>query len=143
MKSYVQTTEDALSSRKWWVVNAEDQVVGRLASKIATVLRGKHKATFTPHTDGGDFVVVVNADKIRFTGNKAEQKKYYRHTGYVGGLKEDVAADLLKSNPEQVLFSAVKGMLPKGPLGRQQLSKLKLYAGSEHPHAAQQPAELV
>ena len=112
------------------------------AARIAHVLRGKHKTTFTPHIDDGDFIVVVNVDKVRLTGNKLEDKKYYRHSGYPGGIKSATAAELLAKKPESILRIAVKGMLPKGPLGRAQLKKLKIYAGAEHPHAAQQPEAL-
>ncbi|MEZ4704775.1 MAG: 50S ribosomal protein L13 [Bdellovibrionota bacterium] len=139
-RSYVQKKEDVVP--QWKVVDAKDQVVGRLASQIAISLRGKDKASFTPHVDGGDFVVVINADKIRFTGNKLNAKNYYSYSGYKGGLKTTSAKDQLKNNPELVIKSAVKGMLPKGPLGRQIISKLKVYAGEDHPHQAQQPSPL-
>jgi large subunit ribosomal protein L13 len=123
-------------------VDAENKVLGRLASQIASRLRGKHKPLFTPHADTGDFIVVINADKVSFTGSKAAKKVYYRHTGYVGGLKEITAEKLLAKKPEQVLRLAVKRMLPKNSLGRRQLRKLKIYAGSEHPHEAQKPEKL-
>jgi len=125
--------------RKWYVIDATEKRVGRLATEIAILLRGKHKPEFTPHVDTGDFVVVVNVDKVVFSGNKMQKKMYYRHSGYPGGLKETRAIDLLKTHPERILYSAVKGMLPHNSLGRQQLTKLKLYAGPEHPHQAQQP----
>ncbi len=128
--------------RNWYVVDAEGQVLGRLATKIATMLRGKHKPIFTPHLDTGDFVVVVNADKVRLTGRKLDQKKYYRHSGYMGGLKEATAKEMLERKPEEVIRLAVKRMLPKNRLGRKQLKKLKIYAGPDHPHTAQQPQPL-
>lgn len=140
-KSYTQKKSDIQND--WFVADATDQTLGRFATKVAHVLRGKHKATFTPHMDGGDFVVVTNAEKIKMTGNKLNAKKYYSYSGYRGGLKETTAKDLLQEKPEDIVTFAVKGMLPKGPLGRQMLSKLKVYAGSEHPHTAQQPKELV
>lgn len=126
-------------ARKWHVINAEGMVVGRLASKIAVILRGKDKPIFTPHVDTGDFVIVVNADKVRFTGNKLEDKIYYHHTGYPGGLKQQAAKDVMKSSPEDIIMHAVRGMLPKNKLGRHQLKKLKVYAGADHPHKAQNP----
>lgn len=128
--------------RKWVVIDAANQRVGRLATQIATILRGKHKPEFTPHIDTGDFVVVVNVDKVVFAGNKMETKVYRRHSGYPGGLKEVKAKDVLNTHPERILYSAVKGMLPHNSLGAKQLTKLKLYAGPEHPHAAQQPITL-
>jgi large subunit ribosomal protein L13 len=123
----------------WFVIDAQDQILGRLATRIATALRGKHKPTFTPHVDTGDFVIVINADKVRFTGNKLQTKEYYRYSGYPGGLKVRTAADLIKRDPERIIVQAVKGMLPKNKLSRQVLSKLKVYAGAEHPHIGQQP----
>jgi large subunit ribosomal protein L13 len=128
--------------KKWYLVDAENKVLGRLASQIASRLRGKHKAVFTPHADTGDFIVVINAEKVTITGSKATNKVYYRHTGYVGGLKEITAEKLLAKKPAEVLRLAVKGMLPKNSLGRRQLRKLKIYAGSEHPHEAQKPEKL-
>ena len=125
--------------RKWYLVDAADSILGRLATAIALRLRGKHKAEYTPNQDLGDYVVVINAAKIRVTGNKKTDKIYYRHTGYPGGIKSINFEELLKSKPEFVIEHAVKGMLPKGPLGRRMFEKLKVYAGSEHPHAAQQP----
>jgi large subunit ribosomal protein L13 len=126
--------------RRWFVLDAEDQVLGRLATRVATVLRGKHKPTFTPHVDTGDFVIVVNAEKVKLTGRKREQKTYHHHTGYVGHLRS-VTADKLLSGPhaDRVVRTAVRGMLPKNALGRQMLRKLKVYSGPEHPHAAQKP----
>ncbi|TCS70463.1 LSU ribosomal protein L13P [Sulfuritortus calidifontis] len=126
----------------WYVVDANDKVLGRLASEIARRLRGKHKAIYTPHVDTGDFIVVVNADKIRVTGNKALDKMYYRHSGYPGGLYETNFKDMQAKHPGRALEKAVKGMLPKGPLGYAMIKKLKVYAGGEHPHAAQQPKAL-
>jgi len=123
----------------WILVDAADKVLGRLASKIAYRLRGKHKAIFTPHVDTGDFVVVVNADKVRVTGNKAQDKMYYRHTGYPGGIFETNFTKLQQRHPQRVLQKAVRGMLPKGPLGYAMLAKLKVYGGTTHPHSAQQP----
>lgn len=128
--------------KDWFVVDLKDQVLGRAAAKIAHVLRGKHKAIFTPHVDTGDFVIVLNADKVRLTGNKLADKKYYRHTGYPGGIREITAGKLLEKRPEDIIKKAVKGMLPKNKLGRQMFKKLKVYAGSDHPHAAQQPKSL-
>ncbi|WP_337060283.1 50S ribosomal protein L13 [Kineococcus sp. G2] len=125
--------------RRWLVIDAEDVVLGRLASQTATLLRGKHKPTFAPHVDGGDYVVIVNAAKVALTGSKREQKIAYRHSGYPGGLKATSYVDLLEQSPEKAVEKAVRGMLPKNSLGRQMLSKLKVYAGPEHPHAAQQP----
>ncbi len=124
---------------KWWLVDAEGKVLGRMASEIAQVLRGKNKPIFTPHVDTGDFVIVINADKVRFTGNKLEGKVYYRHSGYIGGLKSITAERLLDKKPTEVVRKAVKGMLPKNRIGRELLKKLKVYTGGEHPHQAQQP----
>ncbi len=140
MKSYMATPQTA--EREWFVVDAEGQTLGRLASRIATVLRGKHKPTYTPHVDTGGFVVVVNAEKVRLTGNKLDQKMYWRHSGYPGGIKGRTARQMLERKPEDVLRLAVKGMLPKNILGRNMLRKLKIYAGPEHPHQAQQPRPL-
>lgn len=140
MKTYLTPVKEI--ERKWYVVDAEGKILGRLASEIATRLRGKHKPTYSTFIDNGDFVVVVNADKIRLTGNKMQDKKYYNHSGYLGGMKETSAAELLEKKPTEVLFQAVKGMLPKNSLGRSQLKKLKVYATKEHPHEAQQPEKL-
>jgi len=137
-----QTNEDAISNRKWVVVDAENQVVGRLASKIAHILRGKHKPSYTPHNDGGDYVIVVNADKVRFTGNKEADKLFQYYTGFIGGVKSSTASELRASHPERILTSAVKGMLPKSALGKNMISKLKIYIGAEHPHSAQQPVSI-
>ena len=128
--------------RKWFVVDLEGQVLGRAATEIATILRGKHKPTFTPHIDTGDFVIAINADKIKLTGKKLTDKKYYRHSGYIGKLKSNTAGEVMDSNPDRVLRAAVQGMLPKNTLGRAQLKKLKIYSGAEHPHEAQQPTPL-
>jgi large subunit ribosomal protein L13 len=128
--------------RDWFVVDATDKVLGRLATEIARRLRGKHKPEYTPHVDTGDYIVVVNVEKLRVTGAKAEQKVYYRHSGYPGGIYEDSFTKLQKRAPARVLEKAVKGMLPKGPLGYAMIKKLKLYAGGEHPHVAQQPKSL-
>jgi large subunit ribosomal protein L13 len=129
-------------AKKWYVVDAEGMVLGRLASEIARRLRGKHKAIFTPHNDTGDFIVVINAEKVRLTGRKMDQKMYYRHSGFIGGLKEVVAKTLLVRKPTEMLTLAVRGMLPKNTLGRRQLKKLKIYAGNVHPHSAQKPEVL-
>jgi large subunit ribosomal protein L13 len=140
MKSYMARTGEV--PRNWYVVDAQDKVLGRLASRIAMALRGKTKPVFTPHMDSGDFVVVVNAAQVRLTGRKLDNKFYYRHSGYPGGLKTTTARQLLKRKPEEVLRHAVRGMLPKNSLGRHLLKKLKIYAGGEHPHQAQQPVPL-
>lgn len=128
--------------RKWYVVDAANMTLGRLASEVAKVLRGKNKAIFTPHMDTGDFVIVVNADKVKVTGKKLDQKIYYRHSGYVGGMKETTLREMMAKKPERVVEHAVKGMLPKGPLGREMYTKLHVYAGPEHKHAAQKPETL-
>ena len=128
--------------RSWYLVDADDKVLGKLATKIASVLRGKHKPIFTPYVDTGDFVIVINAEKIHLTGNKLEDKLYYSHSGYPGGLKVKKASEILEKKPEEVIKHAVRGMLPKNRLGRQQLKKLKVYAGSNHPHESQMPKEL-
>ncbi len=128
--------------KKWYVVDAKDQVLGRLAAKVATIIRGKHKPEFTPNMDNGDFVVVINADKVKVTGKRAEMKTYIRHSGYPGGQKVTSFQDMLKKNPEFVIRHAVKGMLPKNRLGRKMINHLKVYAGEEHPHAAQKPEPL-
>ena len=128
--------------RDWYVVDAQGQTLGRLATRVATILRGKHKPIFTPHVDCGDYVVIINAEKIHTTGQKMTQKKYYRHSGYPGGLREIALKDQLQKFPNRVLESAVRGMLPKNRLGRKMFHKLKVYAGSNHPHEAQQPKPL-
>ncbi|MFN3285678.1 MAG: 50S ribosomal protein L13 [bacterium] len=140
MKTYQQKPSEV--QREWFVVDAQGKVLGRLASRIAAILRGKHKPTFTPHVDGGDFVVVVNAEKVRLTGRKREEKVYYWHTGYPGGIKSATAGQMLERKPEWVIQKAVQRMLPKNPLGRRMLKKLKVYRGPDHPHAAQQPKPL-
>jgi large subunit ribosomal protein L13 len=136
MKTFIAKEQEV--NRKWYLVNAENRVLGRLASQIASRLRGKHKPIFTPHADTGDFIVVVNAEKVHLTGNKWDKKMYYHHTGYMGGIKEISARDLLKKKPEEIIRRAVKRMLPKNSLGRRQLKKLKIFAGPTHPHKAQQ-----
>ncbi len=133
---------EATVQRNWYVVDGTNQTVGRMCSRIATVLRGKNKAYYTPHVDCGDFVIVINADKIQFTGNKMDEKIYLNYSGYPGGKKEEVAKDLLKRRPEVIIERAVKGMLPKNRLGRKMYKKLFVYAGDQHPHFAQQPKEL-
>ncbi len=128
--------------QRWHLVDLEGQVLGRAAARIAMLLRGKHKPEFTPHTDTGDFVVVINAEKVVLTGNKLLQKRYYRHSGYIGNLKERTAGEMLATKPEELIRLAVRGMVPKNTLARQQLKKLKVYAGPDHPHEAQQPKPL-
>lgn len=140
MRTYV--VKESEVTRTWYVVDAAGQTLGRLASAVSQLLKGKHKPTYSPHLDVGDFVILVNADKIAVTGRKMDQKMYYRHTGYPGGLKEINLRDLLKRHPTFAVKHAVKGMLPKNPLGRKMLRKLKVYAGPEHPHQAQQPQVL-
>ena len=140
MKTFMASP--ATIERKWYVVDATDMTLGRLASEVAKVLRGKNKPIFTPHMDTGDYVIVVNAEKIKVTGKKLDQKIYYRHSDYVGGMKETTLKEMMQKYPERVVEHAVKGMLPKGPLGRQMYKKLHVYAGSEHEHAAQKPEVL-
>lgn len=140
MKSYMASP--ATIERKWYVVDATDKTLGRLSSQIASVLRGKNKPTYTPSMDTGDFVIVINADKIKVTGKKMDQKIYYRHSDYVGGMKEATLKEMMAKKPEDVIKLAVKGMLPKGPLGRQMFKKLHIYAGAEHGHEAQKPEVL-
>ena len=140
MKTFMASPEKI--ERKWYVVDAEGQTLGRLASEVAKVLRGKNKPEYTPHVDTGDYVIVINADKIKVTGKKLDQKMYYHHSDYVGGLKEATLREMMQKKPEKVIELAVKGMLPKGPLGRQMYTKLHVYAGGEHPHAAQKPEVL-
>ena len=140
MKSYMASP--ATIERKWYVVDATGYTLGRLASEVAKVLRGKNKASFTPHIDTGDYVIVVNADKIKVTGKKLDQKIYYHHSDYVGGMKETTLREMMNKKPEKVIELAVKGMLPKGPLGRQMYTKLHVYAGPEHNHEAQKPEVL-
>jgi len=140
MKTYMQRKEDVV--RDWYVVDAEGETLGRLASKVANVLRGKHKPTYTPHVDGGDYVIVVNAEKVVLTGNKLNNKIYYNHSRYTGGLRERTAKEMVEKYPVEMVERAVKGMLPKGRLGRQMYKKLFVYAGENHPHSAQQPKAL-
>jgi len=133
------STKPADVVRDWYIIDAEDVILGRMATRIATVLRGKHKVTFTPHVDVGDHVIVINAGKVKLTGNKLDQKHYHRYSGYFGGLKSIPARKVLANDSERMIVQAVKGMLPKNRLGKQMLTKLKVYDGAEHPHAAQQP----
>jgi len=137
MKSYMAKPEEI--ERKWYVIDAEGKVLGRLATEVASILRGKHKPIYTPHVDTGDFVIVINADKVKLTGKKLEQKKYYYHSGYPGGLKSVFYNRMMEENPEKAIELAVKGMMPKNKLGRQMFKKLKVYSGPEHKHEAQQP----
>ncbi|NLL93587.1 MAG: 50S ribosomal protein L13 [Clostridiales bacterium] len=140
MKSFMASPETI--ERKWYVVDAEGATLGRFASEVAKVLRGKNKPTYTPHVDTGDYVIVINAEKIKVTGKKLDQKIYYHHSDYVGGMKETTLKEMLDKHPDRVIELAVKGMLPKGPLGREMYTKLHVYAGAEHPHAAQKPETL-
>ena len=141
MKTYMQRKEDV--TRNWYVVDAEGQTLGRLATKVANVLRGKHKPTYTPHIDGGDYVIVVNANKVVLTGNKLNDKMYYNHSRYTGGLRERTAKEMIEKYPVEMIERAVKGMLPKGRLGRQMYKKLFVYAAGNHPHSAQKPIEMI
>ena len=140
MKTYSAKAESV--ERDWYIVDAADKTLGRLATEVASRLRGKHKPEYTPHVDTGDYIVIINAEKVTVTGNKATKKIYYSHTGYPGGIKDITFEKLMEKAPERALQSAVKGMLPKGPLGREMFRKLKIYVGSEHPHTAQQPQTL-
>ena len=140
MKTFMQRKEDV--QRDWYVIDAEGQTLGRLASKVANVLRGKHKPTYTPHVDGGDYVIIVNAEKVVLTGNKLNDKIYYNHSRYTGGLRERTAKEMVEKYPVEMVERAVKGMLPKGRLGRQMYKKLFVYVGENHPHSAQKPKEL-
>ena len=140
MKTYLAPVKEI--EKKWFIVDASDKVVGRLATEIASRLRGKHKPTYSTFIDNGDFIVVINAETVAFTGKKWDDKKYYRHSGYMGGLTETTAKEMLEKKPTDIIFKAVKGMLPKNSLGRAQLKKLKVYAGTEHPHEAQLPEKL-
>ncbi len=139
MRTYMHRKEDI--DRSWYIVDAAGKTLGRLSTEIATLLRGKHKPTFTPHVDNGDYVIIINAEKIHLTGKKMTDKLYYRHSGHPGGLRVQTAGDILERYPERLLELSIKGMLPKGPLGRNMIRKLFIYAGVEHPHAAQQPKE--
>jgi len=141
-KSYSAKPAEAHADRKWWVIDAEGKTLGRLASQVATILRGKNKPTFTPHVDTGDFVIIVNAKKVVLTGRKLEQKQYVRHSGEPGGFRTEAYGHLLERKPELPIVKAVKGMLPKNILGRELITKLKVYAGPDHPHAAQKPQPL-
>lgn len=141
-KTFSLRKEDALQARKWYVLDASGQVLGRLATRVATILRGKHKPIYTPHVDGGDHVIVVNAERVVLTGNKLKDKVYYHHSGYPGGIRAQTAEEILRKHPERIIEKAVRGMLPKTPLGRAMLRKLKVYAGPEHRHEAQQPQPL-
>ena len=140
MKTISAKADDV--KRDWFLVDADGKTLGRLATEIARRLRGKHKAIYTPHVDTGDYIVVINAEKVRVSGNKAKDKMYYRHSGYMGGIKSTNFSDMIARSPERVIEIAVKGMLPKGPLGREMFRKLKVYAGTQHQHAAQQPQPL-
>ncbi|NOZ61406.1 MAG: 50S ribosomal protein L13 [Calditrichaeota bacterium] len=140
MKTITPKAQDI--ERKWYVVDARNQVLGRLATRVAHILKGKHKAIYTPHLDVGDHVIIINANKVRVTGRKAQQKHYKRYSGYPGGLKEIVYEDMMAKHPERILEHAIKGMLPKNRLGRKMYKKLKVYAGDQHPHTAQTPEEL-
>ena len=142
MKKYTYSAKSSENQGKWWIVDAEGKILGRLASSIAAILRGKHNPLFTPHADTGDSVVVINADKIAMTGKKLKEKKYYHHSGYIGGLTTITAEKLLEKKPEDVIRFAVKGMLPKNRLGTKLYKKLKVYAGNDHPHEAQNPETL-
>ena len=142
MKTYIAKEEEVLDSRRWYIVDAEDQILGRMASQIASILKGKHKPIYSPHQDAGDFVVVVNAEKIKVTGNKLKDKIYYRHSGYPGGQKATSLQQMLQKHPERVVELAVKRMLPKNSLGRKMFMKLKVYSGPDHPHKAQMPEQL-
>ncbi|MFP4159483.1 MAG: 50S ribosomal protein L13 [Desulfobacterales bacterium] len=142
MRKYTKSAKPGETEKKWYVIDAEGMILGRLATEVAARLRGKRNPMYTPHVDCGDFVVVVNADKVRLTGDKWKQKNYYRHSGYIGGIKSITAEKLRQKRPEDLIRNAVRGMLPKTPLGRAMNKKLKVYAGSEHPHQAQQPEQL-
>ena len=142
MKKYTYSAKRSDNKEKWCIIDAEDKVLGRIASEVAARIRGKYNPLFTPHTDTGDWVIVVNADKVRLTGNKWDQKTYYRHSGYTGSLKSTTARELLAKQPEELVRKAVRGMLPKNRLGRQLNNKLYVYAGPEHPHVAQMPETL-
>ena len=142
MRTVQMTKAESLAQRRWYVIDADGQVLGRMATEIARVLRGKHKPSFSPHVDGGDFVIVVNAKRVKLTGSKEADKRYYRHSGYPGGLRVRTLSEMREKKPEAVVRLAVKGMLPKNRLGKGQLGKLKVYAGPEHPHQAQLPMPL-
>ncbi|MGD9731241.1 MAG: 50S ribosomal protein L13 [Desulfamplus sp.] len=143
MKKYTYSAKRSDNKENWCIIDAKDKVLGRVASEAASRIRGKNNPLFTPHANIGDWVIIINADKIRLTGNKLDQKRYYHHTGYMGGIKSVTARELLKKKPEELLKKAVKGMLPKNPLGRKLNTKLRVYAGNDHPHAAQNPTAVV
>jgi len=142
VKTFSPSVDEAKGNREWWVVDASGQTLGRLASEITRVLRGKHKPTFTPHVDAGDFVIVINCERIAVTGNKMDDVHYYRHSRYPGGLKSRTMREQMERFPDRIIYEAVKGMMPKNRLGRAQMKKLRIYAGGEHPHSAQQPQAL-
>lgn len=142
METLSTSKEEAVKQRRWFIVDAQDLVLGRLASQVATVLRGKHRVEYTPHVDCGDFVIVINAAKVKLTGRKEEKKLYHHHTSWVGGVVERTAAEVREHRPEDLIIKAVKGMMPKGPLGRDMAKKLKVFAGAEHTHEAQKPQQL-
>ncbi|MCE7985631.1 MAG: 50S ribosomal protein L13 [Caldilinea sp. CFX5] len=142
MKTFSPNADEAKAERDWWVVDATGETLGRLASRIAAVLRGKHKPTFTPNMDTGDFVIVTNCEKVAVTGDKLNSVRYYRHSRYPGGLKSRTMREQLQTHPDRIIFEAVKGMMPKTRLGRAQMKKLRIYSGAEHPHAAQMPKSL-
>lgn len=142
MKTRIASVSEVADSQKWYVVDVEGQVLGRITSRIASILKGKHKAIYSPHQDVGDFIIVVNAEKVRLTKNKAESKTYFHHTGYPGGGREVTFQRMLAKHPERIIEHAVKGMLPKNALGRKMYRKLKVYSGANHPHDAQQPEKL-
>jgi len=139
LKKYTYSAKRSDNKEKWCIIDAKDKVLGRVATEVASRIRGKNNPLFTPHADTGDWVIVVNADKVRLTGNKWDQKRYYRHTGYMGGIKSITARELLEKKPEELLRKAVRGMLPKNPLGRKLNTKLHIYTGDDHPHGAQKP----
>jgi large subunit ribosomal protein L13 len=140
VKTYIPKESEIV--RNWYIVDAEDAVLGRLSTEVASILRGKHKPQFTPHLDAGDYVIVVNAEKVRVTGAKEQQKQYYRHSGYPGGIRSRTFGEMLERHPERVIQIAVRGMMPKNALGKRMLKKLRIFVGPEHPHSAQQPIEL-
>ena len=142
MKKYTYSAKRSDNKKNWCIIDAKEKVLGRLASQVAHRIRGKHNPMFTPHVDTGDWVIVINADKVLMTGNKQEQKKYYRHSGYIGGLKTETAKEVLEKKPERIIKAAVRGMLPKNRLGRRLNKKLFVYAGTQHPHIAQQPVSV-
>ncbi|MBF0302700.1 MAG: 50S ribosomal protein L13 [Desulfamplus sp.] len=139
MKKYTYSAKRSDNKESWCIIDAKDKVLGRVASEVAARIRGKNNPLFTPHADTGDWVIIINADKVRLTGNKLDQKRYYRHSGYMGGIKSVTARELLEKKPEELLKKAVRGMLPKNPLGRKLNTKLHVYAGNDHPHVAQKP----